>query len=205
MKRNGFSQSIQGVLFACLVVYLTGCASPPDSLLSVQTMQVGGLEVISRNPEVELVIFKTPDDQERFCLGPPPDSVTTFGEGGGLSVGQFAGDGGASEGISLGQGEGALALGGRGEAILITRELMYRACEVALNINAQPDVALQIYRETLQAVVAIAKTVHDAGSPPLNALAPDGSKKMPMAEGWDDSDGDDEDDDEDEDEDDDDD
>jgi len=160
------------LLGICLSLFLASCISPPaDSLLSVKKIAVGGVDVVSRNSEVELVVFKTPDDLERFCLAPSPDSVTTFGQSVGLSGGQGVTN--TTEGISFGHGEGALALGGRGEAILIARELMYRACEVAMNVNADPALTIEIYRTTLDAVGEITKTVHDAGSSPLSGQAPD--------------------------------
>lgn len=165
------------LLGICLSLFLASCISPPDSLLSVKRITVGGVDVVARNSEVELVIFKTPDDLERFCLAPPPDSVTTFGQAVGLSG--IQGVASTSEGLSFGQGEGALALGGRGEAILIARELMYRACEVAMNVNADPALTIEIYRTTLDAIGEITKTVHDAGSSPLSGQAPNEAPEEP--------------------------
>lgn len=177
-----------------LLFVVSGCASTPDALMQTKVINVGGLEVVSRNSEVELMVFKTPEDLERFCLAPPPDAVTTFGESVGLSGSEKTLGSGLSEGVSLSEGEGALSLGGRGETVLIARELMYRACELSLNINANPKLALQIYRETLHAIESITQTTIGVGVNPLAAVAADvrPTSLNQNDEDWDD-DGDDED------------
>ncbi len=161
------------LVFLLLLFIVSGCALTPDALMQTKVINVGGLEVVSRNSEVELMVFKTPDDLERFCLAPPPDAVSTFGESIGLSGSEKTLGSGSSEGVSFSDGEGALSLGGRGETVLIIRELMYRACELSLNINANPKLALQIYRETLYAIESITQVAIGGGVKPLAAVAPD--------------------------------
>lgn len=162
-------KTIKLVLCCLVVTFFSGCAlSSSNSFLDLGTTKVGGVDVLSRNSEVELVVFKTPDDTERFCLSPPPDAVSTFGEGVGFSGTEAVG----SEGASIGSSDGALSLGGRGEDILIVRELMYRACEVAMNVNADEDLTVTLYRETLKAVTDILQSSHPAG---VNSVAEEGS------------------------------
>jgi hypothetical protein len=47
--------------------------------------------------------------------------------------------------------------------VLISRELMYRACELSLNINADTALTLQIYERFLRSLEEIAKHQTGAG------------------------------------------
>lgn len=87
-------------------------------------------------------------DRKRFCLEPTLDAVHT--ESGGISLGfQKAGVG---EGIGDQVSEGALSLGGMSPAVLITSQLMYRACELAMNLDADTELTLRIYSRFLDTV-----------------------------------------------------
>jgi hypothetical protein len=60
----------------------------------------------------------------------------------------------ANGGESLGGGgnQTGLSLGGGTPTVLITRELMHRACELAANINADSENSVAIYATFLQAI-----------------------------------------------------
>lgn len=150
-------------LTVLFTVILAGCMSLPGNSDPV-TMKVGGLELVSQSPESEIIIFRSPDDREKYCLAPPPDAVSTFSEG--VRIG--GGIGGKSS-IGESANQGADTLGGRSPATLITRELLYRTCELSLNFNLSKKEALDLYRDTLQSVTKISATLTGAGSGPLQA------------------------------------
>ena len=58
----------------------------------------------------------------------------------------------------------SIALGGRNPAVLITRELLYRACELSMNLNADSAGTLAIYREFLDIAQRIAATQKQEGT-----------------------------------------
>ena len=89
-------------------------------------------------PQEIIYVFKDKDSLERFCRSPNPDFAS--GQTSAVSLG-------LGNGPSIGSSSGAMidSLGGRSPALLITRELMYRACELALNLNANTDLSKEIY------------------------------------------------------------
>lgn len=158
--RRWFRSWHRGVGWLLVAPVLTACAGFP-AVQSAETIQVGGLEIVSKSAEHQYVVFKTPDDVEKFCLAPPPDAVATYAEG--ISLGD------AGIGVGESAGEGAGILGGRGQAALIVREVLYRTCEISLNYHLEKDEALELYRHTLRAVEAVAKAHLGPGSAPYDA------------------------------------
>lgn len=158
--RRGSPWSYRAVAGLLLASASTACAGFPAAQ-SAETIQVGGLEIASTSAEHQYLVFKTPDDVEKFCLAPPPDAVATYAEG--ISLGD------AGIGVGESAGEGAGILGGRGQAALIVREVLYRTCEISLNYHLEKDEALELYRHTLRAVEAVAKAHLGPGSAPYDA------------------------------------
>ena len=97
-----------------------------------------GLDVLVEDASRKTTVFKDKDSLERFCRSPNPDFAS--GQTSAVSLG-------LGNGPSIGSSSGAMidSLGGRSPALLITRELMYRACELALNLNANTDLSKEIY------------------------------------------------------------
>ncbi len=165
---------------------LFGCASV-NSISSDKTETLidrEGIDIIAADASRRLAFIKDRDTAERLCLAPGPDFSRTAGHGVNLGLPTTAG---GAVGIGESQSRGALDLGGRAPALLIARELLYRACELARNINADPATEREIYSQFLNAIVEIAKVQQGAGTaalgdeptlaPPVaatpNALIPD--------------------------------
>jgi len=133
---------------------LSGCSSPPGGSRQSETLiDRGGVDIIAADSTRQLTYLKERNSTERFCRGPGADSLNTGSEGVSVAL--------PIAGRSVGLGEqrtsGGIDLGGRNPALLITRELMYRACELASNTNADPVTERQIYLQFLQAVISISK------------------------------------------------
>lgn len=134
------SAATMGLALAC------GCASSPAARTAApharaEQFQIGGLDVVTKSAETQMIVFQTPDDVEKLCMAPTPDAVPTRSRQLSLGVGGETLGGGAES--------GADALGGRGPASLVVREVLYRTCEFALNYRLDKDEALALYRETL--------------------------------------------------------
>lgn len=125
-----------------------------------------GIDIIGSDAARHLAFIKNKDSIERLCLTPGPDFSRTAGSG--VSLGLPTTSGGAV-GVGENQSHGALDLGGRAPALLLARELMYRACELAANINADPATEREIYDKFLAAIVEISKSQVGAGTAALEA------------------------------------
>jgi hypothetical protein len=125
-----------------------------------------GIDIVAGDAGRHFTYLKDQGTMERMCRGPEPDFSRTAS--GGIStamptiMGSVAAIGDAAS-------KGSLDLGGRDPAVLITRELMYRACELAANTNADPATEREIYRQFLAAIIEISKNHAGTGSTPLAA------------------------------------
>lgn len=116
-----------------------------------------GLDFLVEDASKKTTIIKDNNSLERFCRSPNPD----FASGTSSSVTL-----GLTHGPSIGTGSGVAidALGGRSPAVLLTRELMYRACELALNLNANEALTKEIYWKFLSTIEFALKNQTGAGS-----------------------------------------
>ncbi len=116
-----------------------------------------GIDIIVENASLKTTVIKDKDSFERICRSPNPDFAS--GQTSGVSVG-------LGQGPTIGTSSGAMidSLGGRSPAVLITRELMYRACELALNLQANPDLSKEIYWRFLATVELAIKSQTGAGA-----------------------------------------
>ena len=144
----------------CAGAGMTACASDPfgDGVSSVHTD--GDVEMFTRNPELDVVVFKSPGDVERFCMSAETDAVPTDSVGFALSY--------RGAQASETSGAGAGILGGRSASVLISRDILYRTCEITLNYDLQKDEALALFRLALEKVQAVAATDSQSGSQPLS-------------------------------------
>jgi hypothetical protein len=147
--------SLRKVLSCCVLGALTlaGCAGSPSTRQKETVIDRGGVDIIASDSTRQLTYLKERNSTERFCRGPGADSISTASEGVSLQLPLR----GSSAGVGEETTSGAVDLGGRNPAVLITRELMYRACELASNTNADGATERQIYMQFLQAVAAISK------------------------------------------------
>jgi hypothetical protein len=116
-----------------------------------------GIDIIVENASLKATVIKDKDSFERICRSPNPDFAS--GQTSGVSVG-------LGQGPTIGTSSGAMidSLGGRSPAVLITRELMYRACELALNLQANPDLSKEIYWRFLATIELAIKSQTSAGA-----------------------------------------
>ncbi len=107
--------------------------------------------------------FSDAKSKERHCRAPSPDFSVTASEGFSLSASLPTPAGGKGAGVSDDATQGSLSLGGRNPAVLITRELMYRACELANNLNLKPADTLKLYRDVMNVIVQISSAQSGTG------------------------------------------
>ncbi len=143
---------------ACAV--LSSCAafapeSPPSHLVDRE-----GIDIVSTAGGRQLVYIKDKGVRERFCYGPGVDLALTQSSSTELGVPMPHG----STGVGRASGTGAMDLGGRSPAVLITREILYRACELTLNIEADGPTTLAIYGRLLGSLERIIASQQGSGA-----------------------------------------
>jgi hypothetical protein len=114
------------LVLAGTVVIVGGCAS---NEISAKHIDREGIDAVIVDNAAKVTYIKENGHTEKFCAYRDADVESVAANG--FSLGVSTGMG--SESIGENSGHGALALGGRSPAVLIVRELMYRACELSIN------------------------------------------------------------------------
>lgn len=140
-------------LSICFLFAISGCHSFGHK---GNMHEVKGVSVVQGESSEQFTYMKDHESLARFCAETDTDTQTTKSRG--LSV--------SAEGDSVSddKSSGAVTLGGRDPTVLITRELMFRACELMLNTNAKTPEAVKIYAKTLEALLKIVKAHKGVGT-----------------------------------------
>lgn len=154
------------ILLLAAFTAISGCTTAPPRPNVMDS--VGGIKIYSSTSDLQFSFLKERTSNEYFCDSRPSDVADTSG----VSIGLSASMPGAREGVSGGSSRGAVDLGGRSPAVLITREMMYRACEMIMNLHLNKKEALELYMETLRSVVKVAEFDGNSGSSPIVGSTP---------------------------------
>ena len=160
-----------GILVLSLAGLMAGC-SPGSVLSSAPTAQLfdrDGTDILSEPASRNTSFFKDKSSTERVCRVPAPDFASTASQGFSVGLGL---PGTGTKDIGEDAGKGALGLGGRDPEVLIVRELMYRACELSLNLNADQKTTLRIYDRFLRIVEKLGVSQTGKGVASTSAAAP---------------------------------
>jgi len=138
---------------------LAACTPAPQRQLIVNN---SGMQLYATDSDQRMLFIKDieANDTHRYCLTPQNDAIGGSSD----NINLAGGAAGAKEGISFDKAKRELNLGGRSPAVLISRELMYRACELSSNLNADPETTLKIYERFLQAVEKVALSQTGTGT-----------------------------------------
>jgi len=140
------------------ITSLTACSLAPPEPGFMQ--DVGGIKIYSSTADLQAAFLKDRKADEHFCDSRPSDVADTASASIGLSSALV----GQNEQITDGASRGAVTLGGRSPAVLITREVMYRTCEMIMNMNLNKTEALDLYIRSLDLVMAVSRTDTGTGS-----------------------------------------
>ena len=145
-----------GFLFS--VFLFSACSSTMPH--QPHTASFGGLIIHTTTEEAETNLIKSPEDLHKYCAARESDAVSAPQSGFSLGFGLGA----TKEDISNTSGGAALSLGGRDPLVLITREFMYRVCELSLNHNLSKEETIALYKYFTDKLIAIAPLTKDDGS-----------------------------------------
>lgn len=123
---------------------------------------VEGLSVTTTPDSNQATYIKTGSSDIRFCAETNIDYADSRSSGISTSIGVH----GVTDSLGDKSTDSAVGFGGRDPAVLITRELMFRACEFMANINADDRTAVTIYAGTLDAIIKISQSQQGMGTSP---------------------------------------
>jgi hypothetical protein len=155
----------------------SGCGSLLNGKYTGQLFDRAGIDVVLSPSDYQEIIIKDAGSKERSCLAPGPDVSVSGSAGLNLGIGAPAAP---KETIGADVSRGALGLGGRNPEVLIARELMFRACELSLNLNADEATTLRIYTRFIEAIEKISQYQTAAGTESV-AATPASSAFQPPA------------------------
>lgn len=182
MRNHGFWHvyyfRVVGFLIATSM--LGGCGVMPQSQFEGKLFERAGVSMVVAPADARETYFSDVKSLERHCRAPSPDVSVTASEGFGFSL-PLPKLTGAEPDVGADEQQGALSLGGRDPAVLIARELMYRACELSNNLNLSAADTLKVYERFLQSIEKIAAVQTGAGVSSLAATAGDSRVTLPGA------------------------
>lgn len=142
----------------CIIFLFTACSSSTNPVPNIT--EHGGLSTFTVTEDTETSLIKSPQSLQRFCAARESDAISAPQTGVSLGFGL----GGAKESLGTTSGSGAMSLGGRDPLVLITREVMYRVCELSLNHNLSKEETLELYKHFLDKLIMIAPLTKANGS-----------------------------------------
>lgn len=164
-------------VLACLSA--TGCASLAD-VKKEELVDRNGIDIIGSPSDRLHIIILEGGSREQFCKGPGPDIAMTASAGINVGLGGVAGlPANAKIGESIGRG--AMDLGGRSPAVLLARELLYRACELALNTRIDASTTISVFKMVLDSIERISALQTGSGGVAATAAPPQAVSDLPMS------------------------
>jgi hypothetical protein len=163
MRKERKSMKIVNILvILSITMIFSACAS--KSVKPFVTER-DGVNAVSSTSDTQMTFIKKHGDADRYCAARPSDVADTSSSGVKLAGSALA----ESSDIGEGSSRGALSLGGRDPAVLITREIMYRACELSMNLNTDTKQTVEIYKTFLEFIKDITKKQTGTGTASVGA------------------------------------
>lgn len=144
-----------------LSLAVVGCATARAPQVGLSEASVREITFASAAATEQWVVVRPDADGAGsiLCMVPFPDALTSRGSQIAVSAGLVR-----PEGLSHSSIHDAVSLGGRSADVLLARELLYRACELAANINADRELTLKIYDQFLAVLQSISQYQTEGGT-----------------------------------------
>jgi hypothetical protein len=139
---------LRSITYLAVTLVVAGCGSfGSKNTTTVYDRQ--GADVVIEPTTGSSFVLTDEKINDQFCMAPPPDLSDSKNSSGSLSV----------KGVSLSEGTGTslTGLGGRSPAVLISREIMYRTCELYVNGRMTKEESFSLFKSSLDRVVEVAK------------------------------------------------
>lgn len=134
-----------------LAISAAGCTSPGMEPLT-ETVEPPSNGIVLSRSSLSGQMMRDPQTLQKMCLGRGADTAYEHSEAGGLSVSLVSSGSSDSEASEFQDNAGEEELAGRTPAVLMTREIFYRACEFSTNYKLTKSEATQIFHAALKTV-----------------------------------------------------
>jgi len=148
--------STLGVLTMSLL--LSGCGMFSSFANKTTLVDRQGMDVVMDHNTGVGFIITDPNVKERFCKTPDPDILAAETKSEGLSLGGLMPTApSGNDSLTESQGFLATTLGGRNPSVLITRDILYRMCEMTSNLQMNSGDTVKAYLSALDRITEIIK------------------------------------------------
>jgi len=161
-------------------ILLSSCSMFSSSSNKTTLVDRQGIDVVMDHNTGVGFIITDPSVKERICKTPNPDVLAGETKSDGMSLAGLIGS--ASSGnnsLTESQGFSATTLGGRTPSVLITRDILYRICEMTSNLHMNSEDTAKAYFSALDKITQIIKAqgIADKSTP----TAPISTGSQPVA------------------------
>lgn len=145
MKSFNIYSTLKVLPFLVIAFSISGCSTySPKPYLS----KVGNAEVITSTADLSSTLV----NKNYVCLQPSADATFSASNSDGINILNF---GKNSDGVSDSNNQNGAEMTGRTPAVLLSRELMYRLCEIGNNHSLSKDEMIKLYAKNLELIKAI--------------------------------------------------
>jgi hypothetical protein len=137
------------VIFAAFyLLALVGCSSiSREDAVKIERVPENS-SVIYANAEHRMMMIADPKNSKRFCAEPPPDASLSVTDSDVEKVSVL----GKEEKMGDTASAVASSLGGRNSTVLLARDILYRACELSANTNANFEQSRELFLQSLKTI-----------------------------------------------------
>ncbi|MDX1738574.1 MAG: hypothetical protein R3261_10070 [Alphaproteobacteria bacterium] len=140
-----------GALFTFASLSITACSNIYEPRVTGASLEPGA--VLSSTASLSHLVVQDRESSLVTCSHPQPDAAFEQSESGSFSIALVSTGNDEKGGEEENSGEAEMA--GRTPAVLISRELFFRACEFSQNYKLNKDEAIALYNKTLESVTQV--------------------------------------------------
>ena len=138
----------------CLIItFVVGACATSDKIEVQEFANDNKTKVLTYNSNMRSIFISNSKEALKYCSEPTPDSGESSKSGVSLGVTALKG---SEEEVGSTQGENSYALGGRNGTVLITREVLFRICEMGVNYKATYEQQATLFLKALETIEKIA-------------------------------------------------
>ncbi len=149
-----------------LLLLLVGCAS---KIPTTRIIERNGIAAFVSTDDHRVAYIKNHGNLDRVCASRESDAVATDETAVSFGLSSVTGQ---SEQVGEQSGRGELSLGGRSPLVLMSREFLYRACELSNNLNLDPQTTIAIYKMFLNSLEHLAVASSQTGTASVSSSLP---------------------------------
>jgi len=163
-------------------LFLSGCGMLSSHANKTTLVDRQGIDVVMDHNTGVGFIITDPSVKERICKTPNPDVLAGETKSEGMSIaGLMPSASSGTNSLTESQGFSATTLGGRTPSVLITRDILYRICEMTSNLQLNSEDTVKAYLSALDRITEIIKAQNTADKTVPAAPTSTGSQPVTAA------------------------